>query len=541
MNSTRPIWTGVLLCMLAACGGGGGGSTPPPSGGGGGGTPPPSGGSDFTPGIFQPSASFANECANPRSGTDPATGAPYLDQAGSIAAENNFLRSWTNELYLWYDEVPDLDPANYSTLDYFDLLKTDAITASGQPKDKFHFTYDSEEWFQLSQSGVMAGYGVQWITLAPEPPRQIVVAYTEPGSPAAIAGLQRGDEVLEIDGADAVTGNTQAIVATLNAALFPVRPMSASDSGETHTFRVLKLDGTQTDVTLTSEIVEISPVQNVRTIAGGAVGYLLFNDHIATAESALIDAVSTLDAANISDLVLDIRYNGGGYLAIASQLAYMIAGDALTSGQVFERIAFNDKHPTTNPVTGTPLGPTPFYTTTVGLSEPSGTPLPTLDLQRVYVLTSSATCSASEAIINGLRGVGVDVFQIGTTTCGKPYGFYPQDNCGTTYFSIQFKGDNAQGFGDYTDGFIPDSTASGTDGERVPGCVIGDDFEHELGSEAEARLAAALSFRASSNQTCPAASGSSPGAQLKSGRSTSDADGIMHKSPFRENRILRDM
>ena len=62
-------------------------------------------------------------------------------------------------------------------------------------------------------------------------------------------------------------------------------------------------------------------------------------------------------------------------------------------------------------------------------------PLPTLDLSRVYVLTSAGTCSASEAIINGLRGVGVQVIQIGGTTCGKPYGFYPPDNCGTTYFA----------------------------------------------------------------------------------------------------------
>ena len=61
------------------------------------------------------------------------------------------------------------------------------------------------------------------------------------------------------------------------------------------------------------------------------------------------------------------------------------------------------------------------------------------------MLTGDNTCSASESIINSLRGIGVEVIQIGLTTCGKPYGFYPQDNCGTTYFSIEFKGVNAQG------------------------------------------------------------------------------------------------
>src|SRR5690606_3946797 len=114
------------------------------------------------------------------------------------------------------------------------------------------------------------------------------------------------------------------------------------------------------------------------------------------------------------------------YLDIASQLAYMIAGGSRTAGQVFERIKFNDKYPNTNPITGAPLQPTPFHATTIALGNVApGTPLPTLNLDRVYVLTTEATCSASEANINGLRGVDVDVYQIGSSTCGKPYGFYP--------------------------------------------------------------------------------------------------------------------
>jgi len=71
-----------------------------------------------------------------------------------------------------------------------------------------------------------------------------------------------------------------------------------------------------------------------------------------------------------------------------------------------------------------------------------GSALPTLNLSRVFVLTTSSTCSASEAIINGLRGADIEVIQIGSGTCGKPYGFYPTDNCATTYFTIQFSGIN---------------------------------------------------------------------------------------------------
>ena len=237
-----------------------------------------------------------------------------------------------------------------------------------------------------------------------------------------------------------------------------------------------------------------------------SVGYLLFNDHLATAERQLIAAIEQMQAAPINDLVLDLRYNGGGFLAIASQLAYMIAGPAYTAGQTFERLEFNDKHTSVNPFTGEALTPVPFYSTTLGLSTARGQPLPTLNLTRVYVLTGGTTCSASESIINGLRGVNLQVIQIGSSTCGKPYGFVPTDNCGTTYFSVHFKGVNAAAFGDYTDGFSP-SNIAGPAGTLVPGCSVADDFAAALGATNEDRLAAALAHRlaALSTMAAPAA------------------------------------
>src|SRR5690606_2870189 len=159
------------------------------------------------------------------------------------------------------------------------------------------------------------------------------------------------------------------------------------------------------------------------------------------------------------ELILDVRYNGGGYLDIASQLAYMIAGPVATAGRTFEALRFNDKHTSTDPVTGEPLEPVGFHATSRGFSDSNlladNTPLPSLDLPRVYMIVGDNTCSASETIINGLRGVGVDVYLIGGTTCGKPYGYYPRDNCGTTYFSVQFQTLNEQGFGGYSAGFAP--------------------------------------------------------------------------------------
>jgi hypothetical protein len=285
---------------------------------------------------------------------------------------------------------------------------------------------------------------------------------------------------------------------------------------------------------MVSANVTIDPVQDAQTISTptGLVGYIHFTDHLLTAEQQLIDAFASFDQQGVTDLVLDLRYNGGGLLAIASEVAYMIAGNVPTAGQTFERLVFNDKHTAINPVTGGALTPMPFFNTSS-----TGQPLPTLDLGRVYVLTGGMTCSASESIINGLRGVNVEVIQIGSTTCGKPYGFYPTDNCGTTYFSVQFKGVNDADFGDYTDGF-------GFNAERLPGCSVRDDFFWPLGHHLEERLAAALLYRRI--QVCPASSGSSGIGVSKPFESllpagTGSGDVAVRKPPWLTNRILEPL
>jgi C-terminal processing protease CtpA/Prc len=518
-----------IIGALAACGGGGGGGGN--GGGGSGGFGNGGGSSTWTAGVFQPSTNFDDMCVNPRPGT--------ADRQGTRTDENNWLRSWTNELYLWYGEVTDRNPGLYnSSLEYFSLLKTQSTTTSGQPKDKFHFYYDTDVWQALSTGGTEAGYGAEFAVLAGTPPRRIVVAFTDPNTPAA-AQLQRGDEILQVDGADAINGNTQAIVDILNDGLFP------DTTGQSHTFQVRSTAGVTRTVSLTSATITHTPVPIATTFstASGPVGYIQFNDHIATAEPQLINAINLVKNANATDLILDLRYNGGGYLDLASELAYMIGNTTLTAGQTFEKIVFNDKHPNRDPVTGETLTPTPFWSKTQGFigGSPAGQNLPSLNLNRVYILTGPGTCSASESIINSLRGVNVEVYLIGSTTCGKPYGFYPTDNCGTTYFSIQFRGENAANFGDYTDGFSPANTPTSSRGTSVSGCSVADDFTHGLGDAAEGRIAAALAFRASNNQTCPVASGASgPPRVAKVTNGLDLGDGLAVSKPAaRSNRIPR--
>lgn len=509
----------VLVSALAAsvlalngCGGGGGdGGTPGVS------TAPV----DPSSGLVA-SSSVAGRCVAPRGSTVvDENGNRYPDVLGTLADEKSWVRSWIDETYLWYADVralsaTTLNASNYSSPEnYFDALKSPLITTSGKAKDQFHFIYDTPTWVALSRSGTSYGYGFEFVLSPNTPPRKAVVAYTNAGTPATTNGIARGAQVLAVDGVDLVNDNTSAGVATLNAGLFP-------EAAGPHSFTVLD-PGATTSRTFTMNAAALSPstVQNVKTLPAPNqnVGYMQFNDHLATSEAQLVDAVNQLKTAAITDLVIDLRYNGGGYLDIAAELAYMIAGPTATNGKLFEQQIFNDKNPFQLTAAQTV---TPFYASAPGgFSLASGTPLPTLNLARVFLLVGAGTCSASESIVNGLRGAGVVVNLIGATTCGKPYGFYATDNCGTTYFSIQFRGVNALGQGDYADGFTPT-------------CAASDDFTHALGDPSEGRLAAALSYR--TNSVCAPSSMSQP-QSLASSKGLAEATVL--RSPLRENRLYR--
>lgn len=501
-----------LTGLLLGCGGGGGGDD--------GGTAPAS-----DDPYVQRTASANGKaaiCAAPRSGNDPYNGnQPYPDRQGSIDDEKKWLRAFMGDIYLWYREIPSVNAAPYTVssygsvpaaLDaYFQQLKTPQITASGKLKDEFSFTYSTALFNAQSRSGIEVGYGMQVALLATTPPREALIAYTDPNTPAASQHIDRGAEILAIDGVDLVNDNSRSGVDTLNAGLSP------DVQGESHQFTIRDYgSGASRTVTLTAVAAESMPVQHVQThkVGDAQVGYLLFTQHFATAEGELINAIAQLRDAGISDLVLDMRYNGGGYLDIASELGYMIAGTSRTAGRTFERLSFNDK----NPLATQTDTVTPFHATAQGFdpSVISGSSLPTLNLPRLFVLTGAGTCSASEAVINGLRGVGVDVVLVGDTTCGKPYGFYPTDNCGLSYFAIEFAGVNALGFGDYADGFAPT-------------CAVDDDFGHALGDPGEALLSTALSY-VGSGSCATSAKAASIGATRQAMQ--------LIRSPIRENRII---
>lgn len=431
--------------------------------------------------AYTPSVLLANRCAIPRTENDPSTNRPWPDTQGTVADEKSWVRSWSDETYLWYKDIGNIDAINFATpITYFNVLKSFEITPSGAPKDQFHFT-QATSVARATSAGVASGYGIQWATFASTPPRRWVVAFVQPGSPAAIAGVPRGAELVSINGVDFVNDNTQAGVVAINAGLSP----PAVNTASTYGLRALGSAAPQ-NFAMLSAVVNTISVQNVSVIEANnkRIGYMTFNQFIRPSESQLVAAVAQLQAQNINELVLDLRYNGGGLVDVAAQLSYMIAGATRTNGKVFSGFITNDKDPFNLVGTGTP-----FHANTLGFSLTAGTALPVLNLSRVVILTSAGTCSASESVINGLRGVDVKVDLIGATTCGKPYGFFPRENCGTTYNTIQLAGTNNKGFGDYADGFPAT-------------CAANDDFTKPLGDRTERQLSIALQYIATG--VCPA-------------------------------------
>lgn len=377
------------------------------------------------------------------------------------AVEKTWARAHLDEQYLWYRDVLEIENTAYSSpTAYFDslLVKT---------KDKFSFTSPQADIDAYFGSGTNLSYGYSLVRQG----TRLRVLFVEPGSPAALAGLKRGETLSQVDG----TSLAQVANAVQFAALYPSK-------AEVHSFEVLDVQLTARTISMSAAKVTKSPVldSQILTDNGRKFGYMVFNDHIATAEAPLIAAMAKFRDAAVDDLILDLRYNGGGYLYIANEVASMIAGNRVTD-KVFEKLLYNDKNPS-SAAANTAV----FYQYSTTAAR-----LPSLNLPRVFVLTGSRTCSASESIINGLSPF-LQVILVGENTCGKPYGFRQRNNCKTAYFAIQFSGVNALGVGDYVNGFAPQ-------------CKVSDDLDHALGNPSESRLSAALYY--AKNAACPAPSG----------------------------------
>ena len=222
------------------------------------------------------------------------------------------------------------------------------------------------------------------------------------------------------------------------------------------------------EITLTKEegLTE-NPILLSRVIEqnGVNIGYLVYNSFSTDFDDELNDVFADFQSQNVQELILDFRYNPGGFVSSAIQIASAVYGTR--TDELFNKQRFNDK---LDASFQDGVGENNFTATVSN----SGTPINTLELSRVYVITTGGTASASELVINGLEPY-IDVVQIGTTTVGKnefSNTFVDDPDNGYFYnperesfinpdnqWAIQpllGRNENAAGFSDYTAGLVPD-------------------------------------------------------------------------------------
>ncbi len=278
-------------------------------------------------------------------------------QKGSSLTENNWLRSWSNDLYLWYDEIADRDPGAVFDAGVLRAAEDHRDDAVGQARKTSFTSRCRRRVGALAQSGVIGRLTAR----RGRSSRRRRRGRSSSRTPIRVRRRRicrrlwrAARRVLEGRRRRCGERATQADVDTINAGLFPAA------AGESHTFVDAGSRARATPRTITMTSADDHSRRRCRTCTPfsrrGQVGYMLFNDHLATAEQELIDAVNQLKTAGIADLVLDIRYNGGGYLDIASELAYMIAGNARTAGKTFETTRIQRETPDHRSGDGRPAG-----------------------------------------------------------------------------------------------------------------------------------------------------------------------------------------
>ena len=320
--------------------------------------------------------------------------------------------------------------------------------------DRWSFVIDYDE-FNAEMSGTFVGHGFR-IGVDNSGKARIAMIYNN--SPLYANGVRRGWIVKKINGVDIapilISGDG---VAYSNL-------IGPSQAGITNMFLFEKPDGEEMAVSSTKSTFTINTVLLYDTLhlSSGVTGHIVFESFITPSSVELAEAFTYFKTNNIKDLILDLRYNSGGYLYIAQSLASYITGN-LNKGTVFAKLQYNSKHQDANNT----------YTFT-------STPY-SLSLPRIVVITTRSTASASEAVMNGLKPF-VNIVSIGDTTNGKPTGMNGWE-IGKKYYMwpVTFKMVNSLDQGEYFAGIAPAK-------------VLSDDITHDFKDRDELCLKEAIYY-----------------------------------------------
>lgn len=374
----------------------------------------------------------------------------------------NFMYRVMSDIYLYKADVAVLADDYFPTInaknEYLngfsspEKLFDDGLTAS---QDRFSYVIENYQEMQRMMSGSTTTTGMSYGLVSYCSGCTEVFGYVRlvmPNTSADTQGVERGMIFTRVDGQQLTTSNFRTLLAPSSFTIG-----LAKIEGNT----ISELDQT---ISLTMQEYIHNPVDDpkILDINGRKVGYLYYDSFVADFDEELNDAFGQFLAAGIEDLVLDLRYNGGGSVRTATDLAAMVTGQF--PGQVFMKEQWNEKYQKYYEERE-PQNLLNNFNTTLR----TGTAINSLNLNRVFVLTTKASASASELIINGLEPY-IEVIHIGDVTTGKfqaSVALYDSPNYSRDHsqlntshtYAVQplvLKSLNANDVSDYVNGLTPD-------------------------------------------------------------------------------------
>lgn len=408
----------------------------------------------------------------------------------SVAVEKGNLESLAQTWYLYTDLLPSPlpSPSSFASSEaLLEALTANAVNAQ-PPKDRgWSFIATAQDVTQRFDAGESVGFGFARVLSGGALLIADVYAGAKPSN-ASKAGLQRGDEIVAI-------GDTPASLVTVADLLAQdptggkvVDAIGPAQEGLSRTLVLRRAGVADRTVTLVKAIYSLDPVPTT----GGAVvltppgtppvGYVNLRTFVNTAADQLRAAFKTFKDAGVNDVIVDLRYNGGGLLAVAGTFGNLMASGK--SGSVMYKLAFN------------PARSLQFDQEVPFAVEPNA-----IAPARIAFITSGASASASELLVNAFVPYA-QVAIVGSTTYGKPVGqggFGLGADCGRVAYLVAFRTVNSADHGDYFAG-LPDAAFTAAGGAF---CPAADDLAHAMGDPAEVATAAALTF--ATTGACPAA------------------------------------
>jgi C-terminal processing protease CtpA/Prc len=448
MTIGRTALCAVLAVSLAACSGSGPSS--PTATGGGGPTPSP------TP----------------------------TPSACSLRAQQDFADSVLNEWYLFPDLLAAANPANFTSVQSF--LDARVAPARAQGRDQgFTFATSIAEETALISSGSSAGFGIRlaFDTTA----RQVFVVEAYEGTNGLAAGLDRGSEIIAIGTTSANLVSVSSLIAS-GGPQAVIDALGPSTAGTTRVLRFVQPSGVTIERSVSKTDFALDPISDrygTLILNDGArrVGYLNLRTFIVSdAAPQLRQAFGQFAAQGVSELIIDLRYNGGGLVSVANTMGDLMGRGRV--GQVWSRTVLRPSKSSENETT--------LFRNEANAIAPT----------RIAFITTGSSASASELVINSMRPyLGNDIALVGADTSGKPVGQFAFDlaACDLRVRAVTFQTLNANNQGEYFFGLGPFIANT---------CRAGDDITRPFGDPQEASIAAALDFLGGRSCTAFAGDGS---------------------------------